>query len=138
MIKNFTLTTTVPALHLIIILDVFVSLVIIGLHSLGTPALVHHHLRHVPLDDGVVGPEVYQAHAGELERRAAGLHPAQVMHLPELVDDVGVVRDEGVGRPVVAAVPTTVVGVVTAGRYNPVVPAELFEADVEAARRLWF
>lgn len=82
--------------------------------SLRATALVHHHLGHVPLDDGVVRSEVDQAHAGELEGGAAGLHAAQVVGLPELVYHVRVVRDEGVGRPVVAAVAPAVVRVVPA------------------------
>lgn len=49
-----------------------------------------------------------------------------------LFNDVRVVGDVGVGRPMEAAVAAAVVGMVALGRYYPVVPAELLEADVEA------
>lgn len=100
--------------------------------SLWTPALVNHHFGQVPFDYVRVHTEVYQAHAGELEGRAARLHAAEVVRLPDLLDHVGVVGDEGVGRPVVAAVSSAVIRVVALRRYDPVVPAERLEADVEA------
>lgn len=101
-------------------------------NRLRTTALVDHHLRHVSFNDRVVGAEVDETHAGELERGATGLHPAQMRRFPQLVYDVGVVGDEGVGRPVVSAIAPAVVRVVPTGRDYPVVPTELLEAHVEA------
>ena len=74
---------------------------------------------------------VYQADAGELEGRAAGLHAGQVVGLAELLDHVGVVRGVGVGGPVLAAVAPAVVGVVARGRDDPLAPPQRLEADVE-------
>lgn len=82
--------------------------------TLRATALVHHHLGQVPLDDHRLGPVVDQRHAAELERGAARRHAAEVLRLAHLLDDVRVVRDVGVGRPVVAAVALAEVRVVPA------------------------
>lgn len=74
---------------------------------------------------------VDEADAGELEGRAAGLHADQGVGLAELLDHVGVVRGEGVGRPVLAAVALAVVGVVARGRDDPLAPPQPLEAHVE-------
>lgn len=55
-----------------------------------------------------------------------------MVRFPELVYHVRVVRDERVGAAMAAAVAPAVVGVVAARSYDPVVPAELLETDVEA------
>lgn len=47
-----------------------------------------------------------------------------MLRLPHLLDDVGVVGDVGVWRPVVAAVASTVVGVVSGTRERGVRLAE--------------
>lgn len=91
-------------------------------NRLRTTALVNHHLRHVSFDDCVIWAEVDQTHAGKLEWGAARLHPAQMVRFPQLIYDVGVVGDEGVGRPVVSTIPPAVVRVVATGGDYPVVP----------------
>lgn len=84
--------------------------------ALRATALVHHHLRQVPLDDIRVRAVVDERHGRELEGRAARLHAGQPVHLPVLLDHVGVVIEKRVRRPVTGrAVSSAVVGVVPAG-----------------------
>lgn len=59
------------------------------------------------------------------------MHTAEMMSLPDFLDDVSVVRHECVRCSVVTAVASTVVRVVTLRSYDPIVPAQFLEAHVE-------
>ena len=97
-----------------------------------TPTLVDYHFRQVSFDNVTIRSEVYQRHRRELDRRAAGLHACQVVHLAIPLHDMRVVVEECVRRSVCpSAVALAVVGIVATRGYDPVFPTELFETDVE-------
>lgn len=82
--------------------------------GLRTTALVHHHLRQVSLDDIRIRAVIDERHGRELEGRAARLHAGQSVHLPILLDYVGVVIEKRIRRPVTGrAVSSAVIGVVS-------------------------
>jgi len=82
--------------------------------ALRATALVHHHLRQVPLDDVRVRTVIDERHGREFEGRAARLHAGQPVHLPVLFDHVGVVVEKRVRRPVTSrTVSSAVISIVS-------------------------